>query len=243
MTSGTDFMYIQEDIFLESSFSDSVERVIIKIKQFIASTINALKDAKSKLLTTARLAALRTKLQLMKVQFKQAQKDGAKYVEMVDYERFVSYYTKYANEIIVAFRVSISDLQKLQVKDYRTKFDNQNRYLKRAKDIDIIVTEFSKELESILSKKKKIRTDKAIQFVEKEISGESKILKQSIGICNEMDSIMNRAEHIVKDSKASGDAYLQNQHMNIIHRGVHRFLRMINNAFSKFVRTVVFFFA
>lgn len=220
-------------VFESKNFLSSLEKIIIAIRKFLLKMSTDGKKLMLDIKTTVKRIGLSGKLQAIKFGLKKAKKDGKNYVEMVNYEKFVNYYCSNANHLESAIEKCANE----------TRFKSKDDYQRKVNRIEREINDFKTKLEDIFQHKEKVPIEKAINYVEKEISGDSAIYKTYLGCLYDLEKAMITLEKTAKAQAMVTDTYLREHHMGAIRRLISKFAQTIRNLFSKFIRAIVFFFA
>lgn len=216
----------------QETVDEFIDRIIINIKRIISKMKHDGKQIKRFLITEARRISLPKKLKQIRADLEKQKDDKKTTVEMIDYNRFVRYYKGQASKINAAL----------------DKLSNLDRYKSREafkKDVEIaedLIDDFDAELKSIENTPKKYYITDAIDFVDSEILGDSKVYASFIGVCDRLEAASISIERYLKDSRAYSTEYLEHHHVNFISRLLNKFTSALSKHLSKLIAILVFKF-
>ena len=215
--------------YVEESVYQTIEKILIKIKLTISKMREFAKSFKKDIETQIKALKLPFRLRQIKKNLEKSESNGESFITMLDYEKFNDYYIKKAHKLM-------SDLKKLSnIKRY----SNGDDFKKDVDKFDSDIEKFKNEMKKIESNPIKIPIKKAINFIDDEISGRSKVWKTYIGIIDEFDHIEIQLERFQRDQKIVSDTYLMSQHVGAIGRCMQKAQRAFQNFASKIITACI----
>lgn len=211
----------------------TINKIIISIKRLILEIATKAKQFKKHIEFKIKEKHLKTDLKNIRDNLKERKEAGVRKVEFIDYDKFNSYFHTYAFMI----EDKINKLSKLEKFKHKSTFENSVR------EAEELIIKFDKDLHEYTDHPTKMSIDKAITFVEKEINGQSVVWKSYLDVMERLNKYAYDLEKYAKLSNIVTEKYMVKQHIGIIRRLLHKFCTVISKHSSKFVSTVVFFFA
>lgn len=227
-----------DEIYLEASSSntsvvDAVDRIISAIKELINKMSADGKKFMLDLKMVIKRIGLRANLEMLKRDLTRAKKKGSTTVNMMDVPKFISYYNQNSWK-----------LEKKIVKPTdSTYFKSQEAYQKSIDSLEREIDEFKRKLEFLRKHTISMPIDKAISYVEKEITGESSVWKTYNKILGDLEAYAIKLERAQKSQRNKSTDYLTTHQIGPIRRLIGKFVQVCRNAVSKFITGIVFFFA
>lgn len=217
------------DILYQESVYTAIENILIEIKKIISKMKEIAANIKKSIIIQARRAELPFKLKKMKKNL-ELQKGKVVTVDMIDYNKFITYYNKNSTTIL-------KKLNKLS--DYR-RFKNADAFLDKVHDIDSDIDEFENELSRIEKNLIKVNLSDAIQFIENEITGDGKVMKTYLSVCDQLMEFINKLERYKRDARVMTNFYLEDKHMNAVKRVTDKYSKKMSKHITRFVTLTVF---
>lgn len=219
------------DVYLET-VDEFIERIIIEIKRIITKMKHDGQQIKRFLVTEARRISLPNKLKKIRADLEKQKNAKKTTVEMIDYDRFVRYYKSQGNKINMV-------LQKLSNLD---RYKTREAFQRDVDEADALIEDFDSELRSIEENPKTYPILDAIDFVEAEILGDSKVYTSFIGVCDRLEAASIATERYLKDSRTYTTTFLKHHHVGFISRTLNKFTRALSKHLSKLITILVFKF-
>lgn len=220
------------DDYVQESVYQTIENLLIKIKLMISKMKEFAANLKKDLQTQVKSMQLSSRLKKLRKELAEKESQGVQTVSLIDYNKFNKFYHDYSY-------VLTDTLKKLS--DYR-RYNNRAKFLKDVETLNKDIEVFNEELKKIEQNPKKIPMKKAIDFVESELDGSSKVWKTYIGVIDNLTKIENALERYKKDARSVSNDYLETQHVNVIVRCMGKIQKVMQNHLSKFIGLVVFRF-
>lgn len=225
-------LYNKDEVF-EEGVMELVDKIIIKIKLILSKMKEDWQNIKKEVKLIANRASLNGKLKQMKAQLNSAQAQNKKTIKMINYNKFLQYYNRHVNTI--AKKIS-------RLSDYR-KFKTAGAFLAESHDLEKAVMDMDKELVEIENNPIDVPLKDAIDFVENEALGESKIIAQYMGCEAKLETFVNKYERCLRDARAASNWYMDQQHAGVFQRGLSSCSKIMSKHCSKFIALTVFKFA
>lgn len=229
---------IADEIYLESSSSntsvfDAVDRIISAIKELINKMTADGKKFMLDIKMIIQRVGLRANLQMLKMDLKHGKKKGRTIVQMVDVPKFINYYNQNSWK-----------LEKKIIKPTdSTYFKSPEAYQRAIDSLERELDDFKSKLDFLRNHPIDVPIDKAISYVEKEISGESQIWKSYNKMLYDLEAYAIKLERAQKSQRNKSADYLTAHQVGPVKRLIGKFVQICRNAVSKFITGIVFFFA
>jgi hypothetical protein len=200
--------------------------VINSIRRFITSIVRAGEDAH-------REASSRMKLVKLKNQLKKAINEGKTTCEMVDYKRLSDLYSDLYKDVkkqgdrimdkFITHAFTVHPIKTIGDKAPIAKnFNNYNTIMELEKDysqLQNIVDEYNDELESIKNRHITVSCTKALEFVEKELSGRGCVIDNMNNAIKYIHEIEDKVSNLIAKSHDLGYVPIEKE-MGLIRRFV-----------------------
>lgn len=212
-----------------------VNKTLEAISVFFANVISTLNTLYSEVMKGLKSTMLEINLDVklikLKYDLKERAKEGIRTVTFIDIWKYKDKYLEMESNLW-------STSKRLAKCNYKTleQIDSDIR------KFESLINSYETELKKIEDTKIKISTEKLIDFVNKELHGESKVIdtiKQSINSVNDMEII---AKNISLRKTISGVNVIP-RHISIIKRMTNSISTFIRKKVAKFISLIVFVFA
>lgn len=217
--------------FTERSSSKTKKTMKEFFSRIIASIQTLIREIQIKIDSAVREKGVTKNLSRLKLEMKVKKEIGAKKVEMMDVWKYQSIYIDMNSRLW-------KYIQRFTKMDY-TSTKQIDRDLR---DYESIVETYQGKLEDISENKIEVPIEKAMQFVDDNLNGNSKVIKT----LNETITEFKRMEQLVENIKIrktiNGEDIIPKK-IWFIERMLMRFVSFVKRQVVKFVTTVVFIFA
>ena len=197
------------------------DKIITAMNNFKNAIRNKLEKFKSENSLELRLRNARKKLMMQKEQ-------GEKYIENIDVFEYKKVYVK-----------MVDDLWKEAKRFPKVKYNTVDEIDRDLLKFDDKIAKYDEKLDEIEKRKVKIKIDDAIEFVSREIGGNTQIMK-TIEECELKVREMDRNAQVLAQRRNILGADIIPKHVSLIKRIVNSITKFIRNKVSKFISIVVF---
>lgn len=219
------------DIFTEKHQATIGEAMRIFISGIIG-VLQQLKDAITEQIdSTIRSVQFKNKFNKLKEEVKQKKVNGDKTVEILDYAKITDEYVRMCDDLR-------SRVNKINNIDYLTHFGLDH-------DIKVFnekINEYNNILEDLMTKKKKMKIDKAIEFLENETSGDGRVIKTLNNAISEFKSFENTVKRVETKEKIVGKELIA-KNVIIVRQTSNGFVKFVRKWSSRIIARCVFWFA
>lgn len=221
-----DYGYITEKAY---------ETFSTKTKKFLANIIAALKDfynnLKQQIGATLRKKEYSKRLHKLREELREKREDGVYEIETTDVITLANTYID-----------MVEDLKEYSKKFSKMKYTTTTEIEHDLDKYHNKVDEYNKKLEKLMDKKIKISTQKMLDFVEKEISGQSRVMNTIADCMDVIEQISDQVDALETKKNIIGAEILTGYTTGV--RGVVKSFSFFVRSWSvKIITTIVFVFA